>query len=201
MKLYDSADSSECYAVRLLLSALGLPYQGIGVSDRARSQQLPTEILEMNPLGKVPVLIDAEVRLREAQAILVYLAARYDKSGVWFPRDAAAQGRIVMWLAFAFGQMRQRDTENSFGSDRIARHQIVIDALAILEEHLTECEFQGQIWVAARHPTIADIACFACIARSTIGREYLGHPKIDRWVSRCKRLPGFIGRPCDSSCS
>ena len=40
--------------------------------------------------------------LRDAQAILVYLAAKYDASATWYPRDdAALLGEISQWLAFA----------------------------------------------------------------------------------------------------
>lgn len=43
--------------------------------------------------------------LRDAQAILVCLAGKYDAARKWYPTDPAVQGRIAMWLSFAGGEI------------------------------------------------------------------------------------------------
>src|SRR5262249_42318588 len=69
-------------------------------------------------------------------------------------------------------------------------------ALSILDEHLAECEFDGQRWLAAGHPTIADIACFPFVALSTEGGiERSGYHQLNRWLRRFRQLPGFIVMP------
>ena len=67
-------------------------------------------------------------------------------------------------------------------------------AFEILDDHLVEAELQGRNWLAADHVTIADIACFPCVALSNDGGVSRDHyPAIDRWLDRIMRLTGFVG--------
>jgi glutathione S-transferase len=47
-------------------------------------------ILDFSPAGKVPVLIDGDVRVWESLAIMDYLAERFPQTQLW-PKDAAAR--------------------------------------------------------------------------------------------------------------
>ena len=47
-------------------------------------------ILEVSPTGKVPALIDGDIRVWETLAILDYLVDRYPDTGFW-PKDQAAR--------------------------------------------------------------------------------------------------------------
>lgn len=48
------------------------------------------------------MLEDDGAYIRDAQAILVYLASRYDPTGTWWPvNDPSELGRVAQWLAFA----------------------------------------------------------------------------------------------------
>jgi hypothetical protein len=55
--------------------------------------------------GEIPILEDGDLRLRDAQAILVYLAKKYDRSQQWFPDDAEAMGKIAQWLSTGGGEI------------------------------------------------------------------------------------------------
>ncbi len=46
-------------------------------------------LLQLNPLGQVPVLTDGDTVVRDSQAILVYLARRYGGEE-WLPLEAEA---------------------------------------------------------------------------------------------------------------
>ena len=48
------------------------------------------EILKRSPAGKVPILIDGEVRVWESLAILEYVAEKFPNAQLW-PSDAAAR--------------------------------------------------------------------------------------------------------------
>ena len=48
------------------------------------------QILKHSPAGKVPILIDGEVRVWESLAILEYLAEKFPAAGLW-PADATAR--------------------------------------------------------------------------------------------------------------
>lgn len=84
--------------VALLLEELGLPYEPMPVDTR-KGEQFSAEYLKVNPNGKVPAIIDAEVRVFDSNAILLYLA---DREKRFVPLDAnnAARGEMLSWLMF-----------------------------------------------------------------------------------------------------
>jgi glutathione S-transferase len=63
-------------------------------------------------------------------------------------------------------------------------------ALAAMESRLGDNE-----WLARRHPTIADIACFPYVEAAPEARIPLDpYPGIIAWLARCKALPGWAAR-------
>jgi glutathione S-transferase len=203
IKLYDYDLSGNCYKVRLLLNILGLKYEKENIEFYPSLAHREPEFLEINPLGQLPVLDDGDYRLRDAQAILCYLAAKYDDSGAWYPTaQPDLLGEVAQWLAFA---------ENLTATASAARLQLGmffdIDGDAaragahklfrVLDEHLWFRENAGLNWLAsADHPTIADIACFPYVMLSEeggISREE--YPAIRRWTDRVKTIEGFISMP------
>ena len=99
MKLYDYILSGSCYKVRLFLNILGLEYDKAPVDFYPGKDHKKPDFLALNPLGQLPVLVDGELILRDAQSILLYLASRYDDSNTWFPDNAAARGRVQNGVA------------------------------------------------------------------------------------------------------
>jgi glutathione S-transferase len=198
IKLYDYELSGNCYKLRLLLHILGVPFQRISVDFYPGRQHKNAEFRRINPLGQLPVLEDGDLRLRDAQAILVYLAAKYDASRRWYPSDPETMGRISMWLAFADGitasasAARLHDT--MFYDFDIATCRANAHALfRVLDEHLWFAEQEGQTWIATRdHPSIADIACFPYVMLSEEGGiSRQDYPAIRRWTDAVKGVPGF----------
>jgi glutathione S-transferase len=199
IKLYDFELSGNCYKLRLLMSILGLPYETIPVDFYPGREHKSPWFLRLNPLGQLPVIDDDGLVLRDAQAILVYLAEKYDATGAWYPRsNPALTGEIGQWLAFADaitatasaarlhdGLFYDLDVEAA----RAGAHRL----FRILDEHLWFGEQEGGQWIcAAGHPTIADIACFPYIMLSEEGGiPRQDYPAIRRWCDRVKRIEGF----------
>ena len=84
--------------VALLLEELGLPYEAVPVDTR-KGEQHSAEYLKINPNGKVPVIVDGDVRVFDSNGILLYLA---DRAKRFVPTDAAsaARGNMISWLMF-----------------------------------------------------------------------------------------------------
>jgi glutathione S-transferase len=197
--LYDYELSSDCYKVRLLMAALRIPFERIELDFYPGCEHQSPEFLAINPLGQLPVMDADGFILRDAQAILVYLARKHDQAGLWNPCDSAEnQGRIAMWLAFA------QSLSTTAGAARLHDsmfHDVDIDAcrtaahasLRVLDEHLWFAEQEGQHWLCSReHPTIADIACFPDVMLCEEGGiSRLPYPAIRRWTDRIKRIPNF----------
>ena len=201
--LYDYELSGNCYKVRLLLSMLNVEYQSETVEFYPAADHRSEWFRKINPLATLPVLRDADLTLRDSQAILVYLARQYDASGHWYPCENAARlAQTSQWLAFAEGltdsASRARLVEGFFyefdlQECRARAHHL----FRILDEHLWFAEQQQQPWlVEGEHPTIADLACFPYVMLSEEGGiSRQDYPAIRRWCDRFKRLPGFTVMP------
>lgn len=200
IKLYDYELSGNCYKLRLLMNMLGIDYEAVPVDFYPGREHKSEWFLQINPLGQLPVLDDDGFVLRDAQAILVYLAAKYDRSGRWYPTDnPETLGLISQWMAFADGITATASAARlhdglfyDFDIDacRTGAHRL----FRILDEHLWFEERKDQDWICpGDHPTVADIACFPYVILSEEGGiSRQDYPAIRRWTDRVKRIPGFI---------
>lgn len=197
--LYDYELSGNCYKVRLLLGILGLEWETRRIDFHPGREHESAWFLRLNPLGQVPVLEDGGLVLRDAQAILTYLAAKYDRSGRWYPTgDPRTLGETAMWLAFAEGitatASAARLAEGFFYElDADAARAGAHELFRVLDEHLWFAEQEGRDWLCAPgHPTVADVACFPYVMLSEEGGvSRMPYPAIRRWTDRFKRIPGF----------
>jgi glutathione S-transferase len=92
--LYGYPRSSNALKVRFLLAELGLAYEPELVPvDEPR----PAAYLALNPLGKVPTLVDDGIVLTESHAILRYLARREGRHDLYGPTPGEA-AHVDEWL-------------------------------------------------------------------------------------------------------
>lgn len=197
--LYDYELSGNCYKIRLLMSILGLDYTVVPIDFYPGREHKSDWFLAINPLGQLPVIDDDGLVLRDAQAILVYLAAKYDAGNSWYPRENAdLLGEIGQWMAFAdsitatASAARLHDAlfyDLDAEAARAGAHRL----FRILDEHLWFGEQEGRDWLcSAAHPTVADIACFPYVMLSEEGGiSRQDYPAIRRWCDRVKRIKGF----------
>jgi glutathione S-transferase len=197
LTLHNYTLSGSCYKVRLLLEFLQIDYHTISVDFFPGKEHKTPEFLALNPLGQIPVLEDGALQLRDAQAILCYLARKYDPSAQYLPDDPAVFGQVMMWLAFAGNELmaasaaRLHDVLGYALNVESARAEAQ-SAFAILDDHLAERAILGKTWIVGDAPTIADIACFPYIALS--GDGGIGHepyPYLRNWMRAFRKLPRF----------
>jgi glutathione S-transferase len=195
IRLYDFELSGSCYKVRLLLNILKVSCERIPV-DFLGKEHKTERFLKLSPLGELPVLEDGDVRLRDAQSILVYIARQYDRSNTWFPDAPDSMGRIMQWLSFGGNELMAASGARlvrmlNYPFDLPALQARAIAALRILEAHLSDREF-----LELGHPTIGDIACFPHVAMAgEAGIELKPYSNILRWIDRVRQIPGFIPMP------
>jgi glutathione S-transferase len=199
LTLYDYELSGNCYKIRLMLGFLGLEHRTRHVDFHPGHEHKSDWFLALNPLGQLPVIDDDGEVIRDANAILTYLASRHDPSGQWgYGPDAVRNARIAEWLGFAAdltGSIGAARLHDAFGFDldvESARRSGK-RLLRVLDEHLWFQDRQDHPWlVQGPHPTIADIACFPYTALSEdadLPRD--DYPALRRWHDRFKRIPGF----------
>ena len=65
------------------------------------------EYLTVNPMGKVPCLIDQGVMISEVAAIFTYLADKYAEKGLAPALDDPKRGAYLKWMFFAHGPLTE----------------------------------------------------------------------------------------------
>ncbi|MEJ2360159.1 MAG: glutathione S-transferase [Gammaproteobacteria bacterium] len=192
IRLYRFRLSGHSHRVELMLSLLNLPYEVVEV-DRASKENKQPEFLAMNPFGQVPVIQDGDVTLADSNAILVYLASKYDE-GKWLPRDPVAAAKVQRWLSVAAGEL-------AYGPARarvavLFKLPIAVDeAITRAEELFTimESELQHSAYLVGETPTIADVANYTYTAHAPEGNISLQpYPHLGQWLQRIEALPGFV---------
>lgn len=192
IKLHRFFLSGHSHRVELFLSLLDLPYELIDVDLAAKAHKQPA-FLAMNRFGQVPVIQDGGVTLADSNAILVYLASRYDQ-GQWLPLDPVAAGKVQRWLSVAAGPL-------AFGP-AVARLATVFKAPVNAEEAIArahdlfvvmDAELEDSPFLAGGAPSIADIANYTYTAHAPEGNVSLEpYPNVRKWLSRIEALPGFV---------
>ncbi len=195
LKLYDLDVSGNCYKVRLFLSLLDISYEQQSVDLMGGEQKSP-EMLQQNPFGEIPVLVDGENIIRDSQAILVYLAVREGRED-WLPLNASNLASVTEWLMVAENEIARGPGDarlhDKFGIqiDVNSARQNAERVTKIIETHLINRD-----WLCGDAPTIADIACFPYIALGHEGGLSLdAYPAVRSWIGRIKELPNFISMP------
>lgn len=194
LRLHGIPISGHVHKAELFLRLLGLDYDYV---ETPRDVWTSDAFARLNPLRQIPVLEDGDLVLPDSNAILVYLALRYDPDGPWLPRDPVAAAQVQRWLSISageirFGPARARVIQLLGGTGDLAAAQAIAHALlAVMDAHLT-----GRAWLVGETPTLADIACYPYMATAPEGGVDLEpFPAVRAWIARIEALPGLKPMP------
>ncbi|WP_293751169.1 glutathione S-transferase [uncultured Paraglaciecola sp.] len=193
LTFYRHPVSGHAHRVELLLSLLGLEAEVINVDLMSGAQKKP-EFLAKNPFGQVPALTDGDITLADSNAILVYLAAKYDVTNTWLPTAAVEAAQVQQFLSVAAGPVVQGPANarliTIFGAPYDAEKTIETShkLLSVIDAHL-----EGKEWLVGNSETIADVANYTYIAHAPEGNVDIAQYKnIQSWLKRIEALQGFV---------
>jgi len=83
-----------------LCEELALPY-ALEKVDFSSEYRASPEWRRMNPVGKVPVMVDGDFRMFESGAMVQYLLARYGEGRLEPAHDSTDYGTYLQWCWFA----------------------------------------------------------------------------------------------------
>jgi glutathione S-transferase len=200
LKLY-YAPRTRAVRVRWLLEELGLPH------DLARVEFRPGGCVfaQETPLGKFPVLEDADLVMGESGAILEYLLERYDtQHRLAPPVGSPLRGPFLQWLHFgeatAFPPLGvivshvlyRRDADQVPLAIEAARTRATGN-FDFVEGHLLGREF-----LVGEGFTAADIVLgFTLMAARVLGVLDGRHPRLGDYLGRLSSRPAFARATAD----
>lgn len=191
--LYRHPLSGHAHRAEVFMSLLGLPYELVDV-DLAKGAHKQSDFLVKNPFGQVPVIEDRGLTVSDSNAILVYLASRYDDNHTWLPQAPEVAADVQRFLSLAAGSIANGPAAarlvNVFGA-KLDHDKAIATAhqtLEILDSHLAQRD-----WLVGDSPTIADVANYTYIAHAPEGDVSLeSYTHIRAWLGRFEALEGFV---------
>jgi len=194
IKLYRHPLSGHAHRVQLFLSLTALPHELIDI-DLMKGEHKQPAFLQLNRFGQVPVIDDAGTLVADSNAILVYLATKFDAARTWLPHDPVGASAVQRWLSvaagpIAFGPAAAR-LITVFGA-KFNADEVINRAHGLLR--VMDAELDKAAFLVGARPTIADVAAYSYIARAPEGNVSLtDYPNVRAWLTRIEALPGFVG--------
>ncbi len=189
-------NSSNVKKVLWCLTELGLTYQQKDAGGPFGGLDTP-EYLAMNPNKTIPTYQDGEFILWESNAILSYLADKYD-DGTLLPHDAEFRARAAQWMYWSDGSLfpyikammgllvrtpaEQRDPA------RVEELKQSLNRLiAMLNDDLAQRDY-----IAGDTFSIADMALVPLLYPwREVCHDRPDFPHIERWFARIETRPAY----------
>jgi glutathione S-transferase len=193
IKLYRHPLSGHSHRAQLALSLMGLPHELVEV-DLIKGAHKAPEFLKLSPFGQVPVLDDNGTIVFDSNAILVYLATKYDTDRRWLPRDPKGQADVQAWLSVSAGQIAFGPAAarliTVFGAKYNAE-EVIGRAHGLLK--VMELQLATRAFLVGASATLADIAGYGYISAAPEGNiDLSAYPNVRAWLARVEALPGFV---------
>jgi glutathione S-transferase len=204
-------NQSRSQRVLWLLEELGLPYEIRFYERNATTMLAPPELKQVHPLGKSPVITDADagLTLAESGAILEYLVQRYGE-GRFRPVPGSPDAvRYLYFMHYAEGSVmpplllklifdRIKQARMPFFAKPIARGiaQRTLDGFVLpqVKTHLDylESELSERPWFTGEEFTVADVQLsFPIEAARARGGLNQSRPRLMDFLERIHQRPAY----------
>ena len=90
---------SRSSGVKVLLEELGAPYT-LKILNMRAGEHLGAAFLAVNPIGKVPAILDGEALVSEQVAVFLHLADRFPAAGLAPAIDDPLRGPYLRWMVY-----------------------------------------------------------------------------------------------------
>lgn len=203
MELYLTDLSPNCRRVLAAIHHLGLDGETeIRNFNLFAGEHQTEEFKAINPNVKVPVLVDGDFRLWEANPIMIYLSDRQNAEA-FCPSDNAARIEVLRWMSWevqhfnrALGEIVwETVAKQAFGLGPVDEEKVASGQqnfrrfAAVLEDHLADRDF-----ILGDAPTIADFAVGSHSALALHPQSQVPLPEFPNvlaWLQRMEALPAW----------
>lgn len=192
--LYGTPRSSagRCYWT---LEEAGVPYTRKDVDMKNKEHKSP-EFLKINPMGKVPAMVDGDVTLFESMAINFYLADTYKKE--LLGTTAGERGLVHQWSFWSIAELQGPIIEifiqKVFTPKEKRDNNIIENALNKLPNLLgvLNNSLSGKKYLVGNQFTLADINTASIVnICQMIGLDLKAYPNISEWLGAISDRPAY----------
>jgi len=182
MLLYSFRITPNNRKVEAFIAHYDLPVEVRQINFKGREHQSP-EFTALNPMAKVPVLVDGDFSLFESNAILTYLARKFPATAA-LPEDPQGRADVDRWLHWQSCHLMPFMGALKTGAETDL--QAINPLLDVPEQRLAERDYLlGDL-------SVADFAVAAYLMTKLGSQlDYSGHPGVAGWRRRMLESRGF----------
>lgn len=104
IEIYAMAFQDRSDRVRWLLEEMNVPYVNKFLNKGAGEMKTP-EYLKLNPMGRVPTIVDGDVVLWESVGVCLYLADKFIDKGLAPKPNSPDRAKYLQWMVFSVGSL------------------------------------------------------------------------------------------------
>ncbi|KAL0577936.1 Glutathione S-transferase 2 [Marasmius crinis-equi] len=187
--------------ISIFLEELGVPYEAVkmSISDgdigKVHNQVKSPWFLEINPNGRIPAVQVDGFNVFETSAILLYLAAEFDKENKFsfHPiNNPKEYSEVLQWLFFAHGgvgpMQGQANHFVKYAPEKIpyAQNRYLNETKRLYS--VLESQLSKHKWLAGDKYTIADIKTHGWVRRADMLEINIAEwPNLKDWADRIEK--------------
>ena len=202
-------NNSRSHRVLWLLEELGVPYELKFYQRDPVTMLAPSELKQVHPLGKSPVLTDGDISVAESGAILEYLLERHGGGRLQPAMGTPEARKFTYWMHYAEGSAmpplllslifsKMAKTPAPFFVRPILK-QISAKAMAMLvtpqlKTHFDfmESELGRSEWFAGREFSAADIQMSFAVEAGEARRQVgAARPRLVEFLKKIRARPAY----------
>lgn len=172
-----------------LLEEARLDYERVHIDIRDPDTPRDPDFAKASPMGKVPALVDGEVRMADSAAICLYVADRYPGCGLGCALDDPQRGAYLYWMFYSPGVMEPALMEKFAGLEpnRISAGWGDFDTMI---ETLAEGLRPGP-WILGERFTAVDVMLGSGVHFMQVFNVLPENPVLREYLERCLERPAF----------
>ena len=201
-------ENSRSQRILWLLEELGLDYEIVEYKRDPDTAAAPESLKKIHPLGKSPVITDADLTIAESGAIIEYLLDQYDTEKHLRPTEGKALLDYRYWLHFAEGSlmpllvmklvmMKVPESPMPFFIKPIAKaitnkiQEKFITPRITPQMQFIEKTLGEHTWFAGEKLTAADIQMSFPLQASSTRMDLSDYPNIARFIKQVEAVPAY----------
>ena len=196
MKLY-FAPNTRAVRSAWLMYELGIEFEIERFSRLGDPAMRAPEFLSISPNGRVPVLVDGDVRIFESAAIAEYLVARHGGGRLAPEASSPAFPEYLQWLHYGegmiMGPMNNYVVETILLKPERRSEEHAMRALRLMTRMVrtVDAHMEGRDYLAGAFTAADTITGHACLMCERFGVDYSEMPHLKTYVDRLKQRPAL----------
>jgi glutathione S-transferase len=150
----------------------------------------PKELLELNPYGKVPVLVDGDAVVYESAIINEYLEEKYSDVPL-LPKDPLLRSRARIWIDFCNTRLQAAGGDIAHGHDVEKAGERLTQYLKTLDGEMRDRDYMAGDY------SLADITFIPFFVRRERYKATIDNrlPHLKEWMDRLLNRPVVRATP------